>query len=299
MVAPMDRIVPGFEDRLAVYLSRAVPTPQQLHFDGTSNGILVFPWLDFDRFLSLMVLTPFGQICAKKWSVTHLRVLFKTYVTPVMTLMRKHAIDGPLVLCMSDNRSDYGFPTLVKSVGISPDRQARYVLPLNAPRHWRDVDAVARDDIAFLNKRDQLVWRGVTTGWRGHVGPMGCCRVDDPVRYHLAQQFEALQDYDIGFTEITQSVAEDPGMPLAQLQGMLRPALDLREQLQFRYLLSLEGNDVASGLKWMLHSNSTVLMPKPTCESWACESLLRPYVHQPLHVRRLQPTICEFLDPVG
>ena len=100
MVAPMDRIVPGFEDRLAVYLSRAVPTPQQLHFDGTSNGILVFPWLDFDRFLSLMALTPFGQICAKKWSVTHLRVLFKTYVTPVMTLMRKHAIDGPLVLCM-------------------------------------------------------------------------------------------------------------------------------------------------------------------------------------------------------
>jgi len=38
------------------------------------------------------------------------------------------------------------------------------------------------------------------------------------------------------------------------------------------------GNDVASGLKWMLASNSVVLMPLPRRESWAMESLLQVYV---------------------
>lgn len=35
------------------------------------------------------------------------------------------------------------------------------------------------------------------------------------------------------------------------------------------------GNDVASGLKWMLASNSVVFMPLPRVETWAMESLLQ------------------------
>ena len=48
---------------------------------------------------------------------------------------------------------------------------------------------------------------------------------------------------------------------------------------QFRYLLVLEGNDFASGLKWALASDSVVVMPPPTTESWLGEGLLRPYEH--------------------
>jgi Glycosyl transferase family 90 len=43
--------------------------------------------------------------------------------------------------------------------------------------------------------------------------------------------------------------------------------------------LSLEGNDVASGLKWMLYSNSVVLMPRPTRVAWAMEDQLVPWYH--------------------
>ena len=53
----------------------------------------------------------------------------------------------------------------------------------------------------------------------------------------------------------------------------------MREQLQSKFLLSLEGNDVATGLKWMLYSNSAVVMPRPTCETWACEGELMPFKH--------------------
>jgi hypothetical protein len=41
----------------------------------------------------------------------------------------------------------------------------------------------------------------------------------------------------------------------------------------------LEGNDVASGLKWALLSQSVVLMPPPKHTSWAMEELLQPWVH--------------------
>lgn len=55
-----------------------------------------------------------------------------------------------------------------------------------------------------------------------------------------------------------------PAVPAAPSpERFLKPSLSIRQQLGYRYLVSVEGNDVASGLKWMLASNSTVLMPPP------------------------------------
>jgi hypothetical protein len=51
-----------------------------------------------------------------------------------------------------------------------------------------------------------------------------------------------------------------------------------------KVIISLEGNDVASGLKWSLQSESVVLMPPPTRTTWAMEELLQPWVHYiPMH----------------
>lgn len=41
----------------------------------------------------------------------------------------------------------------------------------------------------------------------------------------------------------------------------------------------LSNEDVASGLKWSLLSQSVVLMPPPKHTSWAMEELLEPWVH--------------------
>jgi hypothetical protein len=48
---------------------------------------------------------------------------------------------------------------------------------------------------------------------------------------------------------------------------------------KYKVIISLEGNDVASGLKWSLQSESVVLMPPPTQTSWVMEELLEPWVH--------------------
>ena len=43
--------------------------------------------------------------------------------------------------------------------------------------------------------------------------------------------------------------------------------------------MALEGNDVASNLKWVMSSNSIAVMPKPTCETWFMEGTLIPNFH--------------------
>ena len=55
--------------------------------------------------------------------------------------------------------------------------------------------------------------------------------------------------------------------------------IHMAELLQYKYLLSLEGNDISTGLKWMLASNSVVFMPPPTALSFTMESKLVPHVH--------------------
>ena len=66
------------------------------------------------------------------------------------------------------------------------------------------------------------------------------------------------------------------------------------DQLHFRYLLAIEGNDVASGLKWMLASKSAVMMVPPRRETWALESQLQAWVH----FIPLEPDFSDLLDKI-
>ena len=60
---------------------------------------------------------------------------------------------------------------------------------------------------------------------------------------------------------------------------VVRSRTKITEMSKYKYLLSVEGNDVATGLKWMLYTNSVVLMSPPTKATWAMEDLLLPFVH--------------------
>jgi hypothetical protein len=55
--------------------------------------------------------------------------------------------------------------------------------------------------------------------------------------------------------------------------------LSIFEQLRHRFILCIEGNDVASNLKWTFYSNSIAVMPRPACETWFEEGRLVPGVH--------------------
>ncbi len=56
-------------------------------------------------------------------------------------------------------------------------------------------------------------------------------------------------------------------------------SLTHHEQKQFKFFLSLEGNDVATNLKWSMASNMLVMSPALEYETWFMEGALEPGRH--------------------
>lgn len=52
--------------------------------------------------------------------------------------------------------------------------------------------------------------------------------------------------------------------------------LNKKEQMKYKFIISLEGNNVASNLKWAMNSNSLVLASKIACQTWFIEGTLKP-----------------------
>ena len=74
-----------------------------------------------------------------------------------------------------------------------------------------------------------------------------------------------------------------------------KPFLSISQHLRYRYIVSLEGNDVATNLKWIMNSNSLCLMPPPTYETWFAESQLEANVHYV----PLDPDFADLTDKVS
>lgn len=58
-----------------------------------------------------------------------------------------------------------------------------------------------------------------------------------------------------------------------------KPKISIAKHLPYKFLLSLEGNDVASNLKWVMSSNSLCVAPKMKFETWFMEGRLKSGVH--------------------
>lgn len=142
-------------------------------------------------------------------------------------------------------------------------------------RHYNHIERkVEAHDIPWAQKLDRAVFRGSLTGRM----PM-----DRPERERCRSMPRCnLVWQHANSTLVDAKLSKLDGRPLPNmLDGVLLTgaALSQQELLQFKALIMLEGNDVSTGLKWALLSNSLVLMPPPTVTSWAMEEWLQPYVH--------------------
>lgn len=59
----------------------------------------------------------------------------------------------------------------------------------------------------------------------------------------------------------------------------IKPKISIPEHLNYKFILSLEGNDVATNLKWIMSSNSLAVCPPLKMETWYMEGVLEPNVH--------------------
>lgn len=62
-------------------------------------------------------------------------------------------------------------------------------------------------------------------------------------------------------------------------QSWQKPKISIAKHLPYKFLLSLEGNDVASNLKWVMSSNSLCVAPKMKFETWFMEGRLKGGEH--------------------
>ena len=174
--------------------------------------------------------------------------------------------------------------------------------PLDTSRHFVGPFRDARKhDIPWDQKKNQAVWRGAMTGiiedgkfpydydMTGDKALETCLKFE---RCRLVYRSQNISSADIGFSSCQ---CED----LKTIEGvaMMRPQIPVSEQLKYKMIISIEGNDVATGLKWSLLSASVVLMPPPTKTIFSLEVLLEPWIHYvPLDVDNVAEAIQWVLD---
>jgi len=142
-------------------------------------------------------------------------------------------------------------PSFVKSRPIHGDNANSVVLKLDSVRHFDFIN----DPIHFRDKKDLIVWRG------------------DATRAHRKEMLEAISQNplcDIGCTNLI-----GPDFK----PEWKKPPMTLSQQLEYKYILSIEGNDVATNLKWIMSSNSLCFMKAPVYETWFMEPMLIPGKH--------------------
>jgi hypothetical protein len=139
-------------------------------------------------------------------------------------------------------------PRIVKDRPIGDDNANGVLMKLNKFRHFY----MPPDNLPFAAKRPMVVWRG---------------HLNNPIRTRFVEKAASLPICDAGSHK-----ADAP-------DGYRRPFLNIEEQRRYRYIVSLEGNDVATNLKWIMSSNSLCLMPEPTYETWFAEAQVEPNVH--------------------
>ena len=59
----------------------------------------------------------------------------------------------------------------------------------------------------------------------------------------------------------------------------LKNKMSIESHLKYKFIMCVEGVDVATNLKWVMSSNSIAVMPRPKIESWFMENKLIPEKH--------------------
>lgn len=143
-------------------------------------------------------------------------------------------------------------PSIVKSRPINGDNSNSVILKLDKTRHFTFL----KDKKMFSDKKDMLIGR--------HA--LGKTRQEH--RRRFLEKYINHPMCDIGKVNRPE-----------WLSHLYKEKITIDEHLDYKFILCLEGNDVATNLKWVMSSNSLAVMPEPVYETWFMESTLIPNFH--------------------
>ena len=142
-------------------------------------------------------------------------------------------------------------PSIVKSRPICGDNANSVLLNLDKVRHF----IFLRDDIPFRKKSDKAIFRLAITR--------------RPHRERFMRMYFGSECCDAGIS------TPRPEYP----PEWTKPHISMYDHLNYKFILAIEGYDVATNLKWIMSSNSLAVMPRPTYETWFMEGTLIPGYH--------------------
>lgn len=143
-------------------------------------------------------------------------------------------------------------PSFLKSRPITSNNENSVLLKLNKVRHFNFIC----DENDYDSKKDVIIWRG--TSKASHH------------RFEVCGKYFNAPNCDIALCKPAKRTGET---------HLSRQHMTIEEQLQYKFILSMEGNDVATNLKWIMSSNSLCFMRKPRYETWFMEGTLIPDYH--------------------
>lgn len=140
-------------------------------------------------------------------------------------------------------------PTFVKSRPINGENYNSVLLKLDSVRHFYTVN----DPYDYDKKKSTLVWRGAA---------------HQPHRQNFLAQCHDMAQCNVGATDNK-----------VETTAYRKPFMSIKQQLGHKFIFSIEGNDVATNLKWIMASNSLCFMKQPAYETWFMEGTLTPGHH--------------------
>lgn len=175
----------------------------------------------------------------------------KVYFIDSMRYARRFSSTKRWILEPGDVYYKLELPSITKARPIGDDNYCSVLMKLNLVRHFIFV----KDEKDFADKKNMVIFRG------------GLPPNPEANRRHaFVSQFFGHPMCDVGVVR--------PGYPQWYAEK-----LTIKEHLDYKFIMTLEGNDVASNLKWVMSSNSIAVMPRPKVESWFMEGKLIPNYH--------------------
>lgn len=173
----------------------------------------------------------------------------KSYYFDTYEFARYFPKDNLIDFSFGDVNTVLNFPMITKSRPIFGNNENNILLNLDKVRHFVSV----KDSFDYTEKKNIMIGRSAV-----------------------------FQEHRIKFFE------ENFNNPLCDLGQInknggniewLKPKISIKEHLKNKFILSLEGNDVATNLKWIMSSNSIAVSPPLKMESWYMEGTLKPNEH--------------------
>ena len=146
-------------------------------------------------------------------------------------------------------------PSIIKSRPVGGDNANSVVLNLDKFRHF----VFLRDNIPFRQKEDRAIFRGAINSHHPNHHK----------RKRFMEMYFGSKVCDAGISNRHRTLPEEWTVP----------HITMYDHLRYRYIITIEGNDVATNLKWVMSTNSIAVMPRPTYETWFMEGRLIPDYH--------------------